>query len=208
METCTHANCKRKGETEFRGVRFCLEHLTIAVRIAGGCEAESAADVAPSALHGLEAIPPGCKAFFLVYREQNAIYARGYDQPAVGIEIWKSVYGELPAFAEVERLWVVLNDNEDNRPFLISIANDKSVRRRCKISTLGVQWVTKGRLQWEQKQRYWTLSEEFRRSEDDAFEKIYQFQRCPTPSQIYKLDQLARAKKAPDIPHREIDWRT
>lgn len=198
MGTCAHEGCDRKGQTDFRGTRFCLEHLTKAVRIAGGWEAECIADGVTAAVYGLEAIPSGCKAFFLVRREQNVIYARGYDQLAVGIEIWQRAYQQLPAFAKVERLWVVFNDEEDNRPFIISIAADKSIRKRCKISTLGVRCVAKGRLQWEQKRGYSTLSEESRLSADVAFEQIYQFQRCPTPSEIYKLDQLARPRRADD----------
>lgn len=159
---------------------------------------------APSDVFGLDTIPRGCKAFFLVKGQQNAMYARNCEQHAVGIDIWRRGYTQFPAFAQVERFWVVLNDNEDNRAFLISIAAEKSVRKRCRISTLGVQWVAKQRMLRQRQQRY---SADFHPTEDEIFEKGLQFQNCPFPSQLSKLDQLGRPRRDSNESRRTIDWR-
>ena len=157
----------------------------------------------PPDLYGLDMIPRGCKAFFLVNGQQNAIYAQNHEQRAVGIDIWRRGYTQFPTFAQAERFWVVLNDNEDNRAFLISIAAEKPVRKRCRISTLGVQWVAKQRMLWQRDRRY----ADSHPTEDEIFEKGLQFKNCPFPSQLSKLDQLGRPKKEPNEPHRTIDWR-
>jgi len=104
----------------------------------------------PPEPYGLDTIQLACKAFFLVHGELNVIYARGYNQPAVGIESWHRRYSTLPAFSQVERIWVVLSDTEDNLSFVTSIAADKLVRRRCRVSTEGVQRVIKAKMLWRQ----------------------------------------------------------
>jgi hypothetical protein len=47
-----------------------------------------AAEMPPPQPYGLDTIAAACKAFFLVHGEMNAIYARGYNQPALGIGKW------------------------------------------------------------------------------------------------------------------------
>ena len=153
-----------------------------------------AAEMPPPEPYGLDTIPAACKAFFLVHGEMNARYARGYNQPAVGIGKWHQQYSTLPAFSQAERIWVVLNDTEDNLSFVTSIAADKLVRRRCRISTWGVQPVTKSKMLWEQKHSYPILSEEFRRWYDKQFEAIHDFQVFPPPSCVNKLKKLGAQK--------------
>jgi len=142
----------------------------------------------------------------LIHREINAIYARGYNQPAVGSESWHREYSTLPAFSQVERIWVVLNETEDNLSFVTSIAADKLVRKRCRISTEGVQRVTKAKMLWEKEHTYPILSEEFHRWYDEQFETIQHFQAFPTPSEVYKLKKLGVQKPERRF-YPQIDWR-
>lgn len=198
MRSCGYDGCAKEDKTEFRGTRFCLEHLTHAV-VTAASEPLPNVEGSSSDVYGLDRIPHGCKAFFLVNGQQNAIYAQNHEQRAVGIDIWRRCYTQFPAFAQVERFWVVLNDNEDSRAFLISIAAEKSIRKRCRISTLGVQWVAKQRMLRQRERRY---SADFHPTEDEIFEKGLQFQNCPFPSQLYKLDQLGRPKRESNEPGR------
>ena len=110
--------------------------------------------VPPPEPHGLDKILAGCEVFFLVRGECNVTLARGYNQPAVGVESWHREYVTLPAFEQVKRIWVVVNDTEDNLSFVTSIAADKLVRRRCRISNRGVQPITKWKMLWEKKYAY------------------------------------------------------
>ncbi|HKR29727.1 MAG TPA: ImmA/IrrE family metallo-endopeptidase [Terriglobales bacterium] len=201
---CGRQDCARQAKVEFRATRFCIEHLTQEV-IAATSEPLGNVQGTPSGVYGLETIPQGCKAFFLVHGDQNAVCPRRCEQLAVGVETWHCAYAHLPAFASVERLWVVLNDNEENRAFLISIAADKVIRRRCRVSIRGVQWVAKQRMLC---QRRWRYSEHFNPSNDAIFEEGLEFQDCPVPSEIYKLDQLGRPKEEQDKPRQNIDWRS
>ena len=165
-----------------------------------------AAEMPPPEPYGLDTIPAACKAFFLVHGEMNAIYARGYNQPAVGIGKWHQQYSTLPAFSQAERIWVVLNDTEDNLSFVTSIAADKAIRRRCLISTKGVQLVTKSKMQWEREYTYPILSEALRRWYDKQFETLWQFQVFPPPSCVNKLKKLG-AHKPEGRFYPQIDWR-
>jgi hypothetical protein len=157
--------------------------------------------------YGLDTVPPGSKAFFLVRGELNATYARGYVQPAVGIEIWRQEYSTLPAFMQVRRIWVVVNDREDNLSFIESIAADKSIRRRCVISTWGVQMITKSKMLWEREHSYPILSDESRRHYDKQFEVVCHFQAIPTPSERYKIRRLGTPRPQDVCPAPQIDWR-
>ena len=160
---------------------------------------------APPKPYGLDKIPAGREVFFLVHGEYNVTLARGYSQPAVGIESWHREYAMLPAFEQVKRIWVVVNDTEDNLLFVTSIAADKSVRRRCRISNWGVQPVTKWKMLWEQKYTYPILSEETRRWYDKQFEASHHFQEFPTPSEVYKLKKFG-AQKPECRFYPQIDW--
>jgi hypothetical protein len=160
------------------------------------------AGMPPPEPYGLDTIPAACKAFFLVHGEMNAIYARGYNQPAVGIGKWHQKYSTLPAFSQAERIWVVLNDTEDNLSFVTSIAADKAIRRRCLISTKGVQLVTKSKMLWERSFSSGISPEEYRRH----FEEVWHFQALPTPSEIYKLRRLGRPKPKEDVPDLVPPW--
>lgn len=172
-----------------------------------GSADEAAVDVAPAPEpFGLNAIPVGCKAFFLVHGELNATYARGYNQLAVGLKSWRPEYSVLPAFVQVERIWVALNDTEDNLSFVNSIAADKLIRKRCRISAEGVRRLTKEKMLWDSEHRYPTLSEGFRQSYDNEFEAIHHFQPLPTPSEIYKLRRLGRPKPKADTPTQVPPW--
>jgi hypothetical protein len=149
--------------------------------------------------YGLNTIPAACQAFFLVHGEMNARYARGYNQPAVGIEKWHQQYSTLPAFSQAERIWVVLNDTEDNLSFVTSIAEDKAMRRRCVISTEGVQLVTQSKREWERRFSFgWSCYKHF--------EEACHFQALPTPSEIYKLRRLGTPKPKEDVPDLVPPW--
>ena len=167
---------------------------------APGSENKAPADLVVPAPepYGLDTIPPGCRAFFLFHGELNAIYARGYNQPAAGIESWHPEYSGLPAFTQAERIWVVVNTAEDNLLFVASIAADKFIRRRCTISTEDVQRVTKAKMLWEKEHSYPFLSEEFRRWYDEQFERIWCFEAFPRPSEVYKLKKLGAPKRGDD----------
>ena len=162
--------------------------------------------VPPPEPFGLDTIPAGREVFFLVHGEYNVTLARGYNQPAVGIESWHREYSMLPAFEQVKRIWVVVNDTEDNLSFVTSIAADKLFRQRCRISTEGVPAVTKSKMLWEQKYSYPILSEEFRGSYDKQFEAIHQFQVFPPPSCVSKLKKLGRPKPKEDVPAPVPPW--
>lgn len=175
--------------------------------------------VPPPEPHGLDSIPAGCKAFFLVRGEQNAIYARGHDQPAVGIEVWHHEYASLPAFQAAERIWMVMNSSEDNRAFLLSIAGDIWIRERCLVSVDGltvhnppvrppdvwVQLVCKFRLLMERpRDGSWP--------DNSGFEAIFNFQPVPLPSHTDKLAALVAPASKPDRPNpfggvEEWRWR-
>ena len=160
------------------------------------------ADSPPAGPYGLDTISPASYAFFLVRGELNATYARGFVQPAVGVEVWRHEYSTLPVFVEAERIWVVLTDTEDNLAFVTSIAADKSIRRRCVVSTWGVQVVAKYKMLWERQYLYPTLSMDSRRSYDEHFENVHGFQKFPRPSEKYKLRRLGTPKK--QINHEAI----
>jgi len=156
----------------------------------------NADSVPPPEPYGLDTIPPGCETFFLVRGELNARYARGYVQPAVGIETWHPEYSTLAAFMHAKRIWVVLNDTEDNLSLVKSIAADKSIRRRCVVSTWGVQTVTKSKMLWDP--RY--------SDSNSQFEAVFHFQKFPTPSEIYKIRRLGKPKPPKVYPAPRLDW--
>ena len=170
--------------------------------------------VLPPEPHGLDSIPAGCKAFFLVRGEQNAIYARGYDQPAIGIEVWHHEYASLPAFQAAERIWVVVTANEENRAFVLSLASDITIRERCMVSVgklhgdmNHVQCVCKSRRQMERPHDgSWP--------DTSGFEAIFHFQPVPLPSHKDKLAALLAKPPEPDRPSpfggssgRDEQWR-
>lgn len=113
-------------------------------------------------------------------------YAKGYAQPAVGIEEWHSEYMELPAFQNVERVWVVITETEDNVRFVMSLAKAIEIREKCLISTEGVQWVCKLRLQMDRAHDVWN------------FESLFHFQPIPLPSHVNKLAELTWRKPIPE----------
>jgi hypothetical protein len=172
-----------------------------------GSASQINADGASADPYGLDTIPPASYAFFLVRGELNATFARGYVQPAVGIEIWRQEYSTLPVFVQATRIWVVLNDTEDNLAFVESIAADKSIRRRCIVSTCGVQTVTKSKMLWDRQHSYSTWSEEFRRRCDKEFEAVWHFQAFPTPSERYKIRRLGTPRRRDVCPPQIDRWR-
>jgi hypothetical protein len=105
--------------------------------------------VAPPKPFGLESVPAGTKAFFLVNGEHNAILARNCAQIAVGIERWDPSYASLPAFRDADRFWVVINSDDDNQAFFMSIVGDIGIRERCAISR-GDSRITEVRWTWVQ----------------------------------------------------------
>jgi hypothetical protein len=131
-------------------------------------------------------ITDGTKEFFLVRGELNVTYAKGYAQPAVGIEEWHAEYMELPAFQKVERVWVVITNTEDNARFVLSLARDIAIREKCLISTEGVQSVCKLRLQLD------------RAHNVSYFESLFHFQPIPLPSHADKLTALTWRKPIPE----------
>jgi hypothetical protein len=98
---------------------------------------------------GLESVPAGTKAFFLVNGEHNAILARNCAQIAVGIERWDPSYAALPVFRDADRFWVVLNSDDDNAALFRSIVGDIWIRERCAISR-GDSRITEVRWTWVQ----------------------------------------------------------
>lgn len=158
--------------------------------------------VPPPAPYG--SVPEGTKTFFLVHGNLNREYAHNYAQPAIGIEIWHHEYLSLPAFRDAEKIWVVLNSNEDNRAFLMSIVSDIWIREKCLLSVdngatlctqpvrfgVWVQYVAKDKLRRDR-------PHDGSRPQTDMsdFEKVRNFQKIPLPSHMEKLDALLKSPK-------------
>jgi len=156
--------------------------------------------------YGLGDIPAGCKAFFLVQGKLNQEYMHNCAQLAIGIEQWHPTeYAMLAAFRDVEKIWIVINSNEDNRLFLMSIVNDLAIRERCLISvdngaTLCTQPVRFGRFWVQHVAKAKLLRDrphDGSRPEADMsiFEAIHNFQPIPLPSHKDKLDALLKSPK-------------
>ena len=147
----------------------------------------------PPALHG--SVPEGTKAFFLVRGELNAKYARSYNQIALGIDQWHDRYRDLPCFRDADRIWVVVTPGDDNREFILSLADDIWVRERCLISTGGVQFVCKHHLAMERARKY-----EHEVFDTQQFEAVHKFQPVPLASHTDKLESLLKSPKTEDRP--------
>ena len=170
--------------------------------------------VLPPAPHGLDSIPAGCKAFFLVRGSLNQRYARGYAQPAVGIEVWHHEYASLPAFQAIERIWMVMNSSEDNGAFLLSIAGDIWIRERCLVSVDGltvrnppvrlpdvwVQLVCKSRRSWGGRHSASIVHPAFQLADRSDFEAGHHFQPIPHPNHTNKLAALLAKPPEPEKP--------
>jgi hypothetical protein len=156
--------------------------------------------VSPPEPFGLESVPAGCKRFFLVNGKLNAEYAHHLEQHAVGINAWHKEYVQLAAFQNAEKIWVVLNRGEDNRAFILSIANDIWIRERCAISvgtwpgSTWVQAICKSRMLkvWSLKGREWWSSD------TEQFEAVHGFQAYPLASHTDKLAALIAAAPEPE----------
>ena len=167
--------------------------------------------VAPPTPFGLDSIPAGTKAFFLVNGDQNAILAHNCSQIAVGIERWHPSYASLPAFRDVDKLWVTLNSDDDNRAFLLSIVEDIWVRERCAVSRgdslIGlvrwtwVQTVCKSRMMIER-----SLHREWWSSDTKQFEAIHNFQPMPQPNHVRELEALLAPPPEPEKPSPGGAW--
>jgi len=163
----------------------------------------------PPEPYGLDSIPAGCKAFFLVCGELNAIYAHGYAQPAVGIETWHHAYASLPAFQAAERIWVVVTANDEHRAFVLSLAADTTIRERFVISVgevhgnmNHVQSICKRRFLWERAKHSASIMDPaFRLADRSDFEKVHGFQPIPQPNQTDKLAALVASPSEPDRSH-------
>jgi hypothetical protein len=105
--------------------------------------------VARATPFGLEAVPAGTKTLFLVNGEQNVMLARNCAQIAVGIERWHPSYATLPAFRDADRILVVINSDDDNRTFFMSIVGDIWIRERCAVSR-GDSHISEVRWTWVQ----------------------------------------------------------
>jgi hypothetical protein len=162
--------------------------------------------VAPPAPFGLESVPTGTKAFFLANGEHNAILARKCAQIAVGVERWDPSYASLPAFRDADRFWVVINSDDDNHAFFMSIVEDIWIRERCAISRgdsritdvrwTWVQQVCKDRLMMQRANA--GLSEEWWRQQ---FEAPY-FAPMPQPNHWVRIEVFLAppTKEEPDRP--------
>jgi hypothetical protein len=158
---------------------------------------------------GLESVPAGTKVFFLVNGEHNAILARKCAQIAVGIERWHPSYATLPAFRDADTILVVINSDDDNRAFILSLVDDIWIRERCVISR-GDSRITEVRWTWVQqvcKDRLMTqranagLSEEWWRQ---RFEAPY-FAPMPQPNHSERIEAfLAPPKK--EEPERRFSF--
>ena len=166
---------------------------------------------------GLDTVPPGCKAFFLVNGEQNAILARNCAQIAVGIERWHPSYASLPAFRDAHGFWVVMNSDDDNVAFLRSIVGDIWIRERCAVSRghslIGVvrwtwvQQVCKDHLLMQRanpgsREEWWR----------PRFEALY-FVPMPQPNHTKRIEALLAPPTEPDKPTNlggsfEEPWRS
>ena len=100
-------------------------------------------DAAPEPVspYGLDLINQEAKGLFLLRGTDNYELARhsGPQGWALGIEKWHPEYVALPALKMAERLWVVINRSdapEDNQRFVKSIAADKSIHERARISAV------------------------------------------------------------------------
>jgi hypothetical protein len=162
--------------------------------------------VAPPTPFGLESVPAGTKAFFLVNGEHNAILARNCAPTAVGIERWHPSYASLPAFRDADKILVVINSDDDNRAFILSLVDDIWIRERCLISR-GDSRITEVRWTWVQqvcKDRLMTqranagLREEYWRQ---PFEGRY-FVPMPQPNHTERIEGFLAAPKLeePDRP--------
>jgi hypothetical protein len=155
--------------------------------------------VAPPTPFGLESVPAGTKALFLVNGEHNAILARNCGQIAVGVERWDPSYASLPAFRDADRFWVVINSDNDNQAFFMSIVGNIGIRERCAISR-GDSRITEVRWTWVQqvcKHRLMMqranagLREEWWRQQ---FEPLY-FAPMPQPNHTARIEELLAPPK-------------
>jgi hypothetical protein len=149
----------------------------------------------PPVPYGIDAIPAGTKVFFLVNGKLNQEIACNCAQPAVGIESWHHEYASLPAFRDAERIWVVVTPGEDNREFILSLADDIWIRERCLISTGRVQFVCKHHLAMEREKKY-----EYEVFDKQQFEAVHKFQPIPLASHTDKIDLLLKSPKTEDRP--------
>ena len=166
--------------------------------------------VAPPTPFGLDSIPAGTKAFFLLNGDQNAILARNCAQIAVGVEQWHPSYASLPAFRDADRFWVVINSDDDNVAFLRSIVGDIWIRERCAVSRgdslIGVvrwawvQQVCKDRLLMQRANP--GIGEEWWRPQ---FEALY-FVPIPQPNHTRELEALLAPPPKPEKPSLGGSW--
>ncbi len=162
-------------------------------------------DAPPPEPHGLDTVPAGTKAFFLLNGANNAILARNCTQIAVGIERWHPSYASLPAFRDVDKLWVTLNSDDDNQAFLLSIVEDIWIRERCAVSRgdslIGVvrwtwlQQVCKDRLITQRANA--GLREEYWRQQ---FEVVHHFIPLPAPNCVREIEKLLEPRPEPEKP--------
>ncbi len=156
--------------------------------------------VAPpvQSLWGLESMPQGLLHLVLVNSQANQQIARSYDQHAVGITAWHAEYRELDVFKNAEFVWVIVNRDEDNKTFLLSIAADVWIRERCLISGEGVHAVCKWLLQHQRglQGRKWTLTD------SQVFASVFHFTKIPKGNHLAELEAILKPQESP----AQINW--
>ncbi len=172
--------------------------------------------VLPPMPHGLNSVPDGARAFFLVNGKANAELVAHLAQPAIGIERWHTEYASLPAFQAAERIWLVMNSNEDNRIFFQSIVGDIWIRERCVVSiddgdSLNTQPRQVGN--WVQTvAKYKLLMDRPHNgsrpiTDVSGFERIHNFRTLPLPSHTDKIAALCKRFEAEIDSPVSLDWR-
>jgi hypothetical protein len=172
--------------------------------------------VLPPMPHGLDSVPNGSKAFFLVNGKANADLAMHLAQPAIGIERWHETYASLPAFQRAERIWVVMNSSEENRSFFQSIVASLWIREKCLVSVDNgatpnnqpmqfrnwVQNIAKHKLLMDR-----THDGSWPETDVSGFEQVHNFQPLPLPSHTDKIAALCKRFEAEIDSSVKLDWR-
>jgi hypothetical protein len=156
---------------------------------------ESEVDV--SEIWGLDLVPEGCREFFLVMGRQNQECAQHMAQNAIGLNRWDAAYWRLPLFRTAQKVWIVLNDGDDNRRFLMSVAADTRLRAMVLIAP-----VRRNSVRFVCQERLLAQREEGRGYKDGFhFENVQGFKPLPTDAR-----ELAKLLPRPEKPKPEEPW--
>lgn len=133
------------------------------------------------------------RRFFLVNAngKLNLDYATNNSQFGVVIERWHNVYRDMPLFQNATKIWVVLDENDDNRAFLQSLIDDSWIREKCVITVGSMLDIAK----------YKTDARVPYKISFECFEQVWRFSSLPQPNEEERIQQLLRKPTpAPEPP--------